>query len=157
MSLWKRGSSVLCLIYYLVGSNSLAEWEGVSLLVDNSYLTFVWEIDNWYPGSIIGAATLCGANFCAQSSSAITSWKYFLLIRDGSGILWSQDPDPRTIPWPSYDFRYIQWSIIGNVRYMCICMCVCAGACTCVEEGREGARVSYYATRHCTQLATQVH
>ena len=37
-------------------------------MVDNSYMTFVWEVDNWYRCSIIGTAIPGAVSFSALNS-----------------------------------------------------------------------------------------
>ena len=63
--------------------------------------------------------------------------------------------------------------VVGKCVHMCECViaCTCVFVCVCEvyvyvcvqvhvhvwvgeEEGREGASVSYYTIRHCTQLVT---
>ena len=73
-------------------------------MVDNSYMTFVWEVDNWYWCSIIGTAIHGADSFSALNSNK-TYRKYFSPIRDRMGMVLLQEPGSRTISRPSYDFR----------------------------------------------------
>ena len=59
-----------CVKFFLV--ISMVAWEGSFLMVDNSYMTFVWEVNNWYWCSIIGTAIPGDVSFSALNSIKTT-------------------------------------------------------------------------------------